>query len=155
MRRLTLLPLLILPLLAAAQEGALKKRGRHALFVEVALFGGGAADDVPAVARQNHAGERAVVAEGEARGGLLADAAGGEVVGFGAVCGAGGDVGGGLLCGHGEVSPFGAGCGTALPSPVGGAARRFRCGAGNGHIAVPVEAARLGQRFERRGIGMV
>ena len=141
--------------LVSAQEGALEERRGLPLFVEVALFGGGAADDVSVVTGQNDAGERAVVAEGEARGGLLADAAGGEVVGFGAVCGAGSDVGGGLLCGHGEVSPFGAGCGTALPSPIGGAARRFRCGAGNGHIAVTVQAARLGQRFERRGIGMV
>ena len=142
--------------LATGEERALKKRGRHALFVEVALFGGGTADDVPAVARQNHAGERAVVAEGEARGGLLADAAGGEVGGLPALFRAGGDVGGGLLCGHGEVSPFGAGCGTALPSPVVcRAAHGFRHRAGNGHIAVTVQAARLSQRFERRGIGMV
>ena len=91
-----------------------------------------------------------LVAEGEARGGLLADAAGGEVVGFGAVCNAGGEVGGGLLGGHGEVSPFGAGCGSVLPSPaVRRAAHGFRHRAGNGHIAVSVEAARLGQRFER------
>ena len=142
--------------LVAGEERALKKRGRHTLFVEVTLFDGGAADDVPAVARQNHAGERAVVAEREARGGLLADAAGGEVGGLPALFRAGGDVGGGLLCGHGEVSPFGAGCGTALPSPaVCRAAHGFRHRAGNSHIAVPIEAARLGQRFERRGIGMV
>ena len=141
--------------LVSAQKAALKQRGRHALFVEVFFFGGGAADDVSVVTGQDDAGECAVVAEGEARGGRFADAAGGEVVGFGAVCGAGGEVGGGLLGGHGEVSPFGVGCGTALPSPAGGAARRFRCGAGNAHIAVPVEAARLGQRFERRGIGTV
>ena len=142
--------------LVSAQEGALEKRGRHALFVEVALFGGGAADDVPAVARQNHAGERAVVAEGEARGGRFADAAGGEVGGPPALFRAGGDVGGGLLCGHGEVSPFGVGCGAALPSPaVCRAAHGFRHRAGDGHIVVTVQAARLGQRFERRGIGMV
>ena len=137
------------------QKAALKQRGRHALFVEVALFGRGAADDVSVVTGQDNAGECAVIAEGEARGGRFADAAGGEVVGFGAVCGAGGEVGGGLLCGHGEVSPFGAGCGSVLPSPAGGAARRFRCGAGNGHIAMPVEAARLSQRLERRGIAVV
>ena len=134
----------------------MKQRGRHALFVEVFFFGGGAADDVSVVTGQDNAGECAVVAEGEARGGRFADAAGGEVVSFGAVCGAGGEVGGGLLGGHGEVSPFGVDCGSVLPSPaVCRAAHGFRHRAGNGHIAVTVQAARLGQRFERRGIGMV
>ena len=141
--------------LVSAQKAALKQRGRHALFVEVFFFGGGAADDVSVVTGQDDAGECAVIAEGEARGGRFADAAGGEVGGLPALFRAGGEVGGGLLGGHGEVSPFGVGCGSVLPSPVGGAARRFRCGAGNGHIAVAVEAARLGQRFERRGIGTV
>ena len=68
------------------------------------------------------------------------------------------DVGGDLLRGHGKVSPFGMRWigGRALPSPaIGGTSCGFRRGAGNGHIAVAVEAARRGERFKQRGTGVV